>query len=214
MQSSAMMAVRAVTLFTCLAAVPLLAIFGKNLPAVIKSYFHSFTTNSTRHTTTLTERTDPPVFRPGLLASKSDVERPPSTPAVDGVTKLNAGVLPARPLVPIDATVHRADSPTAPVIDRNPQTPAVSSHGPSPKPGFPPDYFRDAELRLRQLGATYYLLETVDADAGLYRFFCKVALGSKPDETLAFFATDRDPLAAMHQVVRQIEGWQTHAHPY
>jgi hypothetical protein len=81
----------------------------------------------------------------------------------------------------------------------------------APAAGFPPGYFREAEQRLRQLGATYYLLETLEPQVSQYRFFCKVALGPKEDETLAFFATDPDPLAAMQQVVRQIEGWRTHA---
>jgi hypothetical protein len=63
------------------------------------------------------------------------------------------------------------------------------------------------------LGATYYLLEALDSEATQYRFFCKIAFGPKEDEKLAFFATDRDPLAAMRQVVRQIEGWQAHVRP-
>jgi hypothetical protein len=79
--------------------------------------------------------------------------------------------------------------------------------------GFPPGYFREAELRIRQLGATYYRLETLEPHGGQYRFFCKVPLGPKADETLAFFATNRDPLAAIEQVVRQIEGWRTSAQP-
>jgi hypothetical protein len=212
MQSSAMMAVRAVTLLVCLAAVPLLAIFGKNLPAVIKSLLHSYTTSSTRHTASATEQTEPPVFRPGLLASKSEGERPPGVSAAKGAT-MNVGVLPAQPLVPVTTATHRVDSATSLLADRNTQTRAVPSAKGSVANGFPPGYFREAELRLRQLGATYYLLETLDPQASQYRFFCKVALGSKQDETLAFFASDRDPLAAMQQVVRQIEGWRTHAHP-
>jgi hypothetical protein len=213
MQSSAMMAVRAMTLLICLAAVPLLAIFGKSLPAVVKSFLHSYT-NSARPPHTSADRTDPPVFRPGLLASKPEHDLQTGTPAVDGAKSKNVGVLPAQPLVPIDTAVHRPDSSTAALISRNAQTSTVSSAGQTPsKAGFPPGYFQEAELRLRQLGATYYLLETLDADAGQYRFFCKVALGPNQDDTLAFFATDRDPLAAMQQVVRQIEGWRTHAHP-
>jgi hypothetical protein len=211
MQSSAMMALRAITLLACLAAVPLLAIFGKNLPAAIKSLLRQYTTDQVEHASS-TERADPPVFRPGLLASKSENESLPGAPAVEGA-KINAGVLPAQPLVPVATATHRVDSATSPVTNRSAPAPAVSSSSEASASGFPAGYFREAEQRLRQLGATYYLLETLDPQASQYRFFCKVALGPKEDETLAFFATDRNPLAAMHQVVRQIEGWRTHAHP-
>jgi hypothetical protein len=76
--------------------------------------------------------------------------------------------------------------------------------------GFPPDYFRAAETRLRDLGATYYLLETLGSAGDQYRFVCKVAAIGQPDQMLAFFAVDRDPLAAMNNVVRQVEGWRSH----
>ena len=75
---------------------------------------------------------------------------------------------------------------------------------------FPPDYFRGAEQKLRQLGATYYLLETLGPAGDSYRFFCKVAVSQNPDQVLAFFATNPDPLAAMDDVVRQVEAWRVH----
>jgi hypothetical protein len=214
MQSSAMMAVRAVTLLVCLAAVPLLAIFGKNLPAAVKSLVQSYT-NPAKTPPSSTERTDPPVFRPGLLASKSDHATQPVASPADAGRTANDGILPVQPLVPITAAMHRRDSASSSVTAGNSQTPAVPSASTSETSaaGFPPDYFRDAELRIRQLGATYYRLETLEPDAGQYRFFCKVPLGPKADETLAFFATNRDPLAAIEQVVRQIEGWRTAAQP-
>jgi hypothetical protein len=214
MQSSAMMAVRAVTLLFCLAAVPLLAIFGKNLPAAVKSLVQSYT-NPAKNSPSQAERTDPPVFRPGLLASKSETATPPSTAVEDPGKTANVGILPAQPLVPVTAAMHRENSAASSVSAGNTQTPAVpsiSSSSTSPV-GFPPGYFREFEVRLRQLGATYYRLETLEAQGSQYRFFCKVALGPGEAETLAFFATDRDPLAAIEQVIRQIEGWRTQAQP-
>jgi hypothetical protein len=150
-----------------------------------------------------------------LLASKSDVATPPSAPVVDASKTANVGILPAQPLVPVTAAMHRLDSAASSVAAGNTQTPAAASTSSSETSaaGFPPGYFREAEARLRQLGATYYRLETLEPQASQYRFFCKVALGPKENETLAFFATDRDPLAAIEQVVRQIEGWRTHAQP-
>jgi hypothetical protein len=214
MQSPAMMAARAVTLLFCLAAVPLLAIFGKNLPAAVKSLVQSYTSPA-KTSPAPNERTDPPVFRPGLLASKSETATPPPTAVDDSGKTASVGILPAEPLVPVTAAMHRPDNAASAVNAGNAQTPAVTSNSSSQAPaaGFPPGYFREAELRLRQLGATYYRLETLEPQASHYRFFCKVALGPKEDETLAFFATDRDPRAAIEQVIRQIEGWRTAAQP-
>jgi hypothetical protein len=75
--------------------------------------------------------------------------------------------------------------------------------------GFPPHYFHAAEERLRQMGATYYVLEALEPRTQEYRFFCKVAAGARPDQTRAFYAADRDALAAVNAVVRQVEGWRT-----
>jgi hypothetical protein len=209
-----MMAVRAVTLLFCLAAVPLLAIFGKNLPAAVKSLVQSYT-SAAKTSPSPTERTDPPVFRPGLLASKSESLATPIAGVETSGKTASVGVLPAQPLVPVTAAMHRPDSAASSVTAGNPQMPAVTSTASSETSaaGFPPGYFREAELRLRQLGATYYRLETLEPQASHYRFFCKVALGPNEEESLAFFATDRDPLSAIEQVIRQIEGWRTHAKP-
>jgi hypothetical protein len=78
--------------------------------------------------------------------------------------------------------------------------------------GFAPGYFQTAEMRLRELGATYYLLETLGPTADEYRFVCKVPSGVRADEMLAFFSVDRDPLGAMNNVVRQVETWRSHLH--
>ena len=72
---------------------------------------------------------------------------------------------------------------------------------------FPAEYFREAEGKLRRMGATYYLLESLTPAGDSYRFFCKVA-GTQPEAVVAFVATDSDPLRAMNTVVRQIENWR------
>jgi len=65
--------------------------------------------------------------------------------------------------------------------------------------------FSDIQLRLRELGATYYLLETWGSQRQLYRFYCRMAVGGNVDFTRYFEATDADPLQAMLQVLRQVE---------
>lgn len=61
--------------------------------------------------------------------------------------------------------------------------------------------------RLRQLGASYYLLETWGGDGRLFRFHSKMSTGPGR-ATRHFEATDRDPLSAIQQVVRQVEAWR------
>ena len=65
----------------------------------------------------------------------------------------------------------------------------------------------DIQHRLRQLGATYYLLELWGSE-GQYRFYCKMALGGNPDFSRYFEATDSDPLRAMAKVLAQVESWR------
>ena len=69
------------------------------------------------------------------------------------------------------------------------------------------DQFTAIQDRLRQLGATYYLLESWGNREQLYRFYCKMAVGGNPNYTHYFEATDSDPLQAMARVLRQVETW-------
>jgi hypothetical protein len=94
--------------------------------------------------------------------------------------------------------------------ERSPRSDLPASE--SKATGFAPGYFQTAEMRLRELGATYYLLETLGPTADEYRFVCKVPSGARADEMLAFFSVDRDPLGAMNNVVRQVESWRSHLH--
>jgi hypothetical protein len=77
--------------------------------------------------------------------------------------------------------------------------------GPSAHLVGQPDRFTVMERRLRELGATYYLLETWGND---YRCHCKMAIANDPTHTRQFEATDTDPLRAMGRVVEQVEAWR------
>lgn len=72
----------------------------------------------------------------------------------------------------------------------------------------PTDPFKDMERRLRQHGATYYLLETWGQSGELYRFHCRMAVASNASYTRHFEATDRDALKAMSDVLAQVEAWR------
>lgn len=71
------------------------------------------------------------------------------------------------------------------------------------------DQFRAIPERLRQLGATYYLLEAWGNDQQMYRFYCKMAVGGSADYTRYFEASHSDPLQAMQQVLQQVEAWRS-----
>jgi hypothetical protein len=64
--------------------------------------------------------------------------------------------------------------------------------------------------RLKQLGATYYLLEPCGDRMESFRCFCKVAVGGNPHFTRNFQQIDADPVKAMTMVLQQIEDWQKH----
>ncbi len=70
------------------------------------------------------------------------------------------------------------------------------------------DWFTATQQRLRDLGATYYLLETWGRHGELYRFHCKMAIAGNADYTRYFEATDTDASRAMQQVLRQVEAWR------
>ena len=77
--------------------------------------------------------------------------------------------------------------------------------------GFAPagaDRFTSLKERLRDLGATYYLLETWGSQGQLFRFYCKVAVGGSPNYARYFEATHADPLHAMSAVLEQVEAWR------
>jgi hypothetical protein len=68
--------------------------------------------------------------------------------------------------------------------------------------------FRQVENRLRQLGATYYCLDTM-ADGRQWRFCCRMAVAGNRSYTRLFQAMDCDALRAMGQVLEQVESWRS-----
>ncbi len=76
------------------------------------------------------------------------------------------------------------------------------------QPSDQPERFTTMEHRLREYGATYYLLETWGNEGDLYRFHCKMAIGNNPNYTRHFEATDHDALKAMAAVLEKVEAWR------
>jgi len=65
------------------------------------------------------------------------------------------------------------------------------------------------ERRLRELGATYYVLEKWGEGADRYRFECHVAIATDADHNRYFDATAERPDSAVDAVLRQVERWQS-----
>jgi hypothetical protein len=92
-----------------------------------------------------------------------------------------------------------------------PSEPPNSSSGAAPSTA----QFRHIEQRLRELGATYYLLETWGPGGDQYRFFCRMAIAGNSDygRNRIFQNTDSDPLRAMLSVLDQAEQWRSGRQP-
>jgi hypothetical protein len=109
-------------------------------------------------------------------------------------------------------------APHAAVQDGSIERPAVNQSNPAHPSQDPrvegsrgaaqPERFTAMERKLREFGATYYLLETWGNEGELYRFHCKMAIGNNPNYTRHFEATDRDALKAMAQVLEKVEMWR------
>ena len=68
--------------------------------------------------------------------------------------------------------------------------------------------FMTMQDRLRQLGASYYLLETWGNQRQFFRFYCQMAVGGNSSYTRYFEAINANPLEAMADVLRQVESWR------
>jgi len=80
-----------------------------------------------------------------------------------------------------------------------------------PAPPSAADRFAWIQDRLRQLGATYYRLETWGDRGGAFRFQCRIAFGQDARSVRHFEAVDPDAVRAMATVLRQVESLQAGA---
>ena len=123
------------------------------------------------------------------------------------------GALPAGYITPpADSPYPEAAPDTPPQVGVAPPiqstAPGGTVRGATAPSGAASDPFTVMERKLRDYGATYYLLETWGNDRELFRFHCKMAIGKDPHYTRHFEATDHDALKAMHQVLTRVEEWR------
>ncbi len=70
------------------------------------------------------------------------------------------------------------------------------------------DQLKHVLERLRQLGATYFVLEPCGDEKREFRFFCQMSIGGNPRVTKSFWNFNGDPLKAITGVLTQVEDWQ------
>ena len=126
---------------------------------------------------------------------------------------------PSHPIGEGDAILASYDAPVEPApastaVAADPTTPPASLSllvpvAPSDRVPVPTgDQLAHLERRLRELGATYYLLETWGTHGQYYRFQARMAVGGQADRVRHFEATHSDPQQAMAKVLEQVDSWR------
>ena len=231
--SSVGLVFRALVMLACLALVPFLAIYGKQLPdfyhAVVDAY--KARTQAKPADPLAGLGSDAPDWAPtndrrsSDLASgsrdgsaKNSQSTPPAALAstawgngADAAKPLNArpsAIVNPGAVQPASYASGAEPGKSAERIATSARDAATTAAATGPAgPDSCTAQFRHVEGRLRELGATYYLLETFGDG---YRFYCEVAIDGNADSgrKRAFQATDPDPLTAMKRVLDQVESFR------
>lgn len=236
-ESSTVLAFRIFVMLACLIIVPMAAIFGSAFPDVVKAVLvdrivywatgkapESAPTASSEAFSTVAPA--PPAGGHPSAAGGSEAPpwpsagspTPPAPATVEPGQVMPAAVTGVEPHGGYQQASYLAPPGKSPlqsgvhVPAQGTSTPAAMSNEPW---GQAPaaatgqaDPFTSMERKLREYGATYYLLETWGNDREMFRFHCKMAIGNDPNYTRHFEAIDRDALRAMHQVVGRVEAWR------
>ena len=219
------MAIRSFLMISCMIIVPVLAIFGTDwlkqfgVGGPSASPRRSSTAAAAQRARTAGAMSD---GKTKVQASPAGVAQAPASPGAMPTTALASAEAPA--VTPVAAPGWPASGPVpvpgSPVqanfeapIQAAPQAQVVpvkraAANPAQAAPGGSSDWFNWTQHRLRELGATYYLLETWGRNGELYRFHCKMAVAGNPDYTRHFEATDNDASRAMKQVLEQVEAWR------
>jgi hypothetical protein len=165
----------------------------------------------------------PAVGAPPVTAAPNDWRLPPAASALPPSSAQQLSATPpanfqsppeATALTPSDAAPHDSYS-AAPPTESPYANKAASATGATtvPSASVSDEKFRQAETRLRELGATHYMLETWGPDNNRYHFVCKMAIGGNADVSRVFQAFGDDPWQAMQTVLQQVEDWRARPQP-
>jgi len=216
-QSSSTVMLRALVMLACLVAIPLAAIFGTSMPEIARNLL---TANGPARASSA----DGPGLNDSQLEPMLQANAASMLPAPADLPT-TATDRQARPTVPGSHGPDRsANPPRSAVISASYETAGPASEPPGtsdwPQNGAPAllppqqrapsafDQFTQIQQRLRQLGASYYLLETWGSDGQSYRFYCRLPIQGDRTNSRYFEVIDTDQLRAMDRVLRQVEAWR------
>jgi len=213
-KSSGAVIIRAVVMLVFLIAIPLVALSGSSLPEMIRKAKEKFWPLFAGNQATVTSNV--PGVAPRLGETKPDGEEQKNHSAVG---KGNPQRTKPGPFVAENRTILLPTSPRPAALPQEvTSTPVVSAdYQATAETTSPPLDFSVAEneglflqiqKRLRELGATYYLLETWGNEQRLYRFYCQMSVAGSGNYTRCFEATHSNPLEAMQVVLQQVENWR------
>jgi len=199
MQSSAGVAGRALIMLACVVGIPALAMSGTSWSEILKKLQDlRWPTILDRASASTPAATDAPHPMASFDATAPTTGRELSLAPVwqaPSAGPANSGVVPASYQTPVDSQT----SAPPPIAPAGQNAPAATSLGSDP--------FHSIQDRLKELGATYYLLESWGNQQQMYRFYCRMAIGGNPNYTHYFEAMEPDPVQAMLGVLRQVETW-------
>lgn len=187
MRSSTVNFLRGLTMLSCLIVVPTIAVFGLPMPEQVSSVLRQFGWLGEEASPMVAAAEDPPAVLDQAVSAQNPLPVPCDTAVAQA--SLDPAVVPASFAAPVRA--------------------AVST--PSNQEGA--GLFRGIQERLRDLGATYYRLESWGEKGELFHFQCRVAVDGHTNFTRHFEATGDDPLNAMDAVLREIEDWKERTGP-
>jgi hypothetical protein len=237
MQSSTTLVCRVGVILICLIAIPVAALLGTKLPGLICELLERGQAAASAPSEDLRAEAPPfrdpvaakysgeapsaPVFGgdqaqsplPTLLSDESsqgtDSSRPAATHYASDTAEISPAVFESEPLplVRVAPAAWRGQSPGA-------EAPVARAGGVQSESAMASQPFvatpQCEELlgQLRQLGASYYALETWGAQGQYFRFQAKVAAGNGAGYVRHFDTIDPSAEEAMASVVGQVERWR------
>ena len=190
MQSSAAVAARALIMLACVVGIPAVALSGASWSDMLKK-LQDFRwpmildlASASSTTSGSASGDEAPRFTPSTatgMPAAGAARAARSAPGALGPMPVSAVALPGQTTSSAQSAVipagYQESMESAPI-----QPPAAADGDENARAGSisTADPFHCIQDRLRQLGATYYLLESWGNQQQMYRFYCKMAIGGSP----------------------------------
>jgi hypothetical protein len=230
MQSNAAVRCRALLMVACAIAIPAIAIFGKFLPDFAWDQFcRRLAASGSSSVSKPAETPSPRLATVNPTPELTGLELPKSLPWPDlnqascdaGRTETQASAAAAsggsqfihygifaddcRAAAASGGSQFGGNMPSLEeVASRTASVPMAGMPGSTPAG----DQFTTIQQRLRQLGATWYALETW-GNEGRFHFTCRVSVDGNPSLNRLFQASDAEAIQAMAKVLRDVERWKS-----